>query len=70
MMKNKKLQLNKKTISRLQLGQIKGGSPTVEDTITTFRVLCTNHPKQKSDYGDCDIDINTPTTPQSSDVNC
>jgi len=42
----KSLMLNKKTVSNFQVHQIAGGS------ITTFRFLCTNHPKQHTDFCD------------------
>lgn len=50
---DKKLKLNKKAISKLQLEKIVGGNETVVapelgESITTFRFICTNHPTQNT----------------------
>jgi len=41
-----KLTFTKTTVSNLKVDKISGGS------ITTFRFICTNHPKQETDFCD------------------
>lgn len=48
----KSLHLNKRSISNFSL--VKAGD---NGSITTFRFICTNHPKQETDFCEPDITI-------------
>ena len=47
--KIKNLDLNKKRVSNLQTHTTIGGAE-IADSISTLRFICTNHPKQDTDF--------------------